>query len=313
MMEVSPHICLFFIIIFLKQIMVLTIIFRLFLTSPPTTLPSWLLWSSWECIDLFFFPWRKVKGKSVVLPPGSGSGGTSQYLILDVCHELISTGQGQNSAGNSSDLVTSVVSSSSYPWAELLILKLCWDCLCFSFRRVLGWREAPSLVQTNWKFGAEITSPGSFESPTEQWCPGCQLHFPACLLEHLKVWLQGTQTSIPQRGSFAVPHLTQQRGASGSACSHQNNFPTPYRIGVSWGLWGSREALSWFHCLGSVMCKALIWSSCPKEKPCIIPWEYGVYTSSTVKKDRTSILCLRGDASTSFSSSLPTPKVYTTP
>lgn len=149
MMEVSPHICLFFIIIFLKQIVVLTI----------------FLDSFWQVHQLpchhdcyraagsasTYFPWRKVKGKSVVLPPGSGTGGTSQYL-LDVCHELMSIGQGQNSAGNSSDLVTSVVSSSSYPWAELLILKLCWDCLCFSFRRVLGWREAPSVAQTNRKY-----------------------------------------------------------------------------------------------------------------------------------------------------------------
>lgn len=101
MMEVSPHICLFFIIIFLKQIVVLTI----------------FLDSFWQVHQLpchhdcyraagsasTYFPWRKVKGKSVVLPPGSGTGGTSQYL-LDVCHELMSIGQGQNSAGNSSDI-----------------------------------------------------------------------------------------------------------------------------------------------------------------------------------------------------------------
>lgn len=209
-------------------------------------------------------------------------------------------------------------SPSPCPRVRYLILKPCWDLLpLFSLGEGPGLRGGSMSAGLDRKFVSETALSGNFGTPSELWCPACQLFFTACLsagARHLKVWLQGTQIGISWCGNFALPQPAQEREASGGACSHQNNSPSPYGLGATLGLWDSREAISWLHCLGNRMCKTLSWGYCHKEKPCVIPWEYCVHMNSTVQKARKSILCQRGDdASTSFSSSPPSPKVYTTP
>lgn len=154
-------------------------------------------------------------------------------------------------------------SPSPCPRAGYLISKPCWDLLpLFSLQEGPGLRGGPTPVLLDRKFVSETALPGNFGFSSEQQRPGYQLSFTACLAagaRHLKVWLQGTLIGIPWCGSSAVPQPAREREASGTACSHQNNSPSPTRLGASVGLWGSWEAMSWLYCLGSRIYKTLSW------------------------------------------------------